>query len=109
MSKLLESYNKILSLLHTLFSQDNYRRQIRLSKLSDKQLIALCLAAESQCIVSQRYLFKQLQSVFSSQMERSGYNRRRRGLVFKIEGFRQAMGHLIVPAETYNVVYSMPL
>ena len=109
MSNLLESYNKILSLLHTLDSQDNYRKQIRLPKLSDKQLIALCLAAESQGIDSERYLFKQLPSVFLGQIERSGYNRRRRGLAFKIEDFRQAMGHLIVPAETYHVVDSMPL
>ena len=109
MSNLLESYNKILPLLHTLDSKDNYRQQIRRPKLSDKQLIALCLAAESLGIDSERYLFKQLPSPLSGQIERSGYNRRRRGLVFKIDDFRQAMGKMIVPEETYHIVDSMPL
>ena len=109
MSNLLESYNKILPLLHTLDSEENYRQQRRLPKLSDKKLIALCLAAESQGIDSERYLFKQLPSEFLGLIERSVYNRRRRGLSFKIESFRQAMGHAIVPSETYHIVDSMPL
>lgn len=109
MSNLLESYNKILPLLHTLDDQDNYRRQIRLPKFSDKQLIALCLAAESQGIDSERYLFKQLPDTLTGLIERSVYNRRRRGLMPKIEGFRQQMGQHIVPAETFHIVDSMPL
>ena len=80
MSNLLESYNKILTLLHTLESEDNYRRQIRLPKFSDKQLIALSLAADTQGIDSERYLFKQLPPEIQVDIERSVYNRRRRGL-----------------------------
>ena len=109
MSNLFESYNKILALLHTLDNEDNYRRQIRQPKFSDKQLIALSLAADTQGIDSERYLFKQLPPEIHHDIERSVYNRRRRGLSVKTEAFRQAMGHAIVPIETYHVVDSMPL
>lgn len=109
MSNLHESYNKILPLLHSLDTEDNYRQQRRLPKFTDKQLIALCLAAESQGIDSERYLFKQLPEGFHHLIERSVYNRRRRGLNFKIEEFRQAMSQAIVPTETYHIVDSMPL
>jgi hypothetical protein len=109
MSNLLESYNKILALLHTLDEKDNYRQQVRPPKMTDKQLIALCLAAESQGIDSERYLFRQLPSELLVIIERSVYNRRRRALSPKIEDFRQAMSHAIVPVETYHVVDSMPL
>jgi hypothetical protein len=47
MSNLGSSYTKILALLHELESRDNYLSQIRIPKLSDKQLIALVFAAES--------------------------------------------------------------
>jgi hypothetical protein len=60
MSNLCASYNKILGLLHELEPQDNFLGQIRTPKLSDKQLIALALAAESASIDSERHLFKQL-------------------------------------------------
>jgi len=52
MSNLGLSYTKILGLLHELESRDNYLNQIRISKLSDKQLIALTFAAESLGAVS---------------------------------------------------------
>ena len=58
MSNLELSYNKILGLLHELETQDNFLSQRRLPKLSDKQLIALSLAAESLGIDAERHLFK---------------------------------------------------
>ena len=80
MSNLCASYNKILSLLHELEPQDNFLGQIRIPKLSDKQLIVLALAAESLGIDSERHLFKQLPVALAGQIDRSVFNRRRRQL-----------------------------
>ncbi len=56
MSNLLRSYTRIHTLLHELESNDNFLNQARLPKLTDKQLIALNLAAEALGIDSERYL-----------------------------------------------------
>ena len=45
MSNLQTSYTKILALLHELEPNDDYLKQIRAPKLTDKQLIALNLGA----------------------------------------------------------------
>jgi hypothetical protein len=93
MSSLDASYNKIFGLLHELESQDNYLNQIRIPKLSDKQLIALALAAESLSIDSERHLFKQLPAT----------------VIGQIEHFRQQMVSVLAPTENYYFVDSMPL
>ena len=69
MSNLFGIYNKILGLLHILEREDNYRRQIRKPKFSDKQFIALSLTAETRDIDSERYLFKQLPPELRDQIE----------------------------------------
>ena len=79
MSNLDISYNKILGLLHELEPQDNFLNQIRIPKLSDKQLIALALTAESSSIDSERHLFKQLPTTVIGQIDRSVFNRRHLG------------------------------
>jgi hypothetical protein len=109
MSNLCLSYNKILGLLHELEPQDNFLNQIRIPKLSDKQLIALALAAESSSIDSERHLFKQLPATVAGQIDRSVFNRRRRQLMPKIEHFRQRMVSVLAPSENYYFVDSMPL
>ena len=43
MSNLQRFYSRFIDLLHQLTPQDNVRQQIRIPKLSDKQLIALSL------------------------------------------------------------------
>ena len=63
MSNLHNSYTKILSLLHEIEENDCYLNQVRTPALSDKELIALCLASESIGVDSERYLFKQLPAV----------------------------------------------
>ena len=60
MSNLLRSYTRIHALLHKLESDHNFLNQVRLPKLTDKQLIAQNLATEVLGIDSERYLFKQL-------------------------------------------------
>jgi hypothetical protein len=101
MSNLCASYNKILGLLHELESQDNYLNQIRIPKLSDKQLIALALAAESSSVDSERHLFKQLPTTVAGKIDRSVFNRRRRQLALKLEHFRQRMVSDLMPSENY--------
>jgi hypothetical protein len=109
MSNLSVSYNKILGLLHELEPQDNFLNQIRIPKLSDKQLIALAFAAESSGVDSERHLFRQLPATVAGQIDRSVFNRRRRQLAFKIEHFRQCMVSALAPSENYYFVDSMPL
>lgn len=88
---------------------DNYLNQIRKPKLSDKQLIALMLAAEGLGIDSERYLFKLLPPALSDHIERSVYNRRRRQLGFKIEQFRQRIVTQLAPSADCYLIDSMPL
>jgi len=98
MSNLHDSYTKIYALLHELDPMSNFLNQIRKPKLSDKQLIALTLAAEALGINSERYLFKQLPPSVTGKIERSVYNRRRRQLGFKMEAFRQPMVTHLAPS-----------
>ena len=85
MSNLHTFYTKIWCLLHELDPMDNFLNQIRIPNASDKELIALTLAAESVGIDSERYLFKQLPDGLIGKIERSVYNRRKRQLAFKIK------------------------
>lgn len=109
MSNLETSYTKILGLLHELEVQANFLNQRRLPKLSDKQLIALALAAESSGIDSERHLFKQLPASLIGQIDRSVFNRRRRQLAPKVVELRQRMALSLAPSESHYFVDSMPL
>ncbi len=109
MSNLYTSYSKIYDMLHELEPMNNFLNQKRQPKFSDKQLIALSLAAESLGIDSERYLFKRIPLEIKAKIERSVYNRRHRKLSFKIEQFRQQMAAQLVPEESYYFVDSMPL
>jgi hypothetical protein len=109
MSNLHDSYTKILSLLHEIEENDCYLNQVRTPVLSDKELIALCLASESLGIDSERYLFKQLPRAVLGKIERSVYNKRRRRLGGKIEWFRQQMVQQLSSSEDLHLIDSMPL
>ncbi len=109
MSNLQSIYNKVLALLHEIEEKDNFIKQIRKPKLSDKALLALSLATESLGIDSEHFLFKQLPPEVEGLIERSVYNRRIRGLRFKLEEIRQKMIHEINPDNDLYIVDSMPL
>lgn len=109
MSNLQNSYTKILGLLHELEPADCFLKQIRLPKLSDKELIALSLAAESLGIDSERYLFKRLPDTLLGKIDRSVFNRRRRNLRFKVEQIRQKIAHQVMPSDSHHIIDSMPL
>ena len=89
MSNLQHVYNKILDLLHDIEPNDNFLSQVRKPKLSDKELLALSLSAESLGIDSEHFLFKQLPPEVYGRIERSVYNRRARRLSFKLQDIRQ--------------------
>ena len=109
MNNLQSVYSKILTLLHEIEAEDNFLNQIRLPKLSDKELIALSLSAESLDIDSEHFLFKQLPTDVEGRIERSVYNRRVRRLRFKFEEIRQKMVQQISPDNAFYIVDSMPL
>lgn len=109
MSNIATSYTKILSLLHELEPRDNFLKQIRTPKFSDKQLLALSLAAESLGLDSERHLFRQLPTGLAGQIDRSVYNRRRRQLAPQIGELRQRLASRLVPSESHYFVDSMPL
>lgn len=109
MSNLQSVYSKILDLLHKIEDEDNFIKQIRAPKLSDKALLALSLAAESLGIDSEHFLFKQLPPEIEGLIERSVYNRRVRRLRFKLEEIRQKMIDEMNPNTDLYIVDSMPL
>lgn len=109
MSNLQSVYNKTLALLHEIEPQNNFLNQIRRPKLSDKELLALSLAAETLGIDSERFLFKQLPDNLNGRIERSVYNRRARRLSYKLEEIRQNISARICPESSLYIVDSMPL
>ena len=109
MSNLLDCYTRILSVLHELEPADNFLDQRRIPKFSDKELLALNLAAECLGIDSERYLFKRLPDQITSCIERSVFNRRKRRLNDKLDRLRQQIADQLIPTEEYHIVDSMPL
>ena len=78
MNNFLTKYEKILEILKQFETKSNFLNQIRCPCLSDIELIALDITAESLKIDSEYLLFRTLPSALSSKIERSVYNRRRR-------------------------------
>lgn len=109
MSNLQRYYTNFLSLLHDIEPNDNFLNQVRKPKLSDKELIALSLAAEATGIDSELYLFTQLPDEVKNRIERSVYNRRRRNLSQHTQRLQQRIADIIIPQETYHLIDSMPL
>ena len=109
MSNLQHVYNKILDLLHDIEPNDNFLSQVRKPKLSDKELLAISLSAESLGIDSEHFLFKQLPPEVYGRIERSVYNRRARRLSFKLEDIRQHIAEKMMSKDDLYIVDSMPL
>ena len=109
MSNLECSYTKILSVLQQLNDESNFLNQIRIPKLSDIKLISLILTAEYLNIDSERDLFRKLPPILFDQIDRSVYNRRKRGLFFYIESLREQMAAHMTADEDHFIIDSMPL
>ncbi len=109
MSNLHQYYTLFLSSLDEFEPRDNFLNQSRKSKLSDKALIALSLAAEATSIDSELNLFRQLPPEVKGRIERSVYNKRRRNLAAHTQRLQKLIGDSIVPNEDYHLIDSMPL
>lgn len=109
MSHLQRFYNKCLALLHTIEPNDHFFNHTRKPKLSDKEWIALSLAAEATSIDSELSLFKQLPPEVENKIERSVYNKRRRHLSLHTQQIQKRLADTIIPHETHHLIDSMPL
>ena len=103
------SYDKILEVLSLVEEKDRFLKQIRLPKLSDKELIAMNLTAEYLGIDSEYELFRKLPLDLSSKIDRTVYNRRKRKLGFYINELRLKLAERFNEYEDYFVIDSMPL
>ncbi|MEW7277779.1 hypothetical protein ABW636_04220 [Aquimarina sp. 2201CG1-2-11] len=82
------NYEKILEVLNQIEATSNFLFQIRIPKLSDKELIAINLTSEYMNIDSEHQLFRILPAFLSSRIEPSFYNQRKRRLFPYIEQIR---------------------
>lgn len=82
MNNFITRYEKILKRLKQFETKTNFLNQIRCPRLSDIELTALDITAESLSIDSEYQLFKIISTSLSSRIERGIYNRRRRRLFF---------------------------
>lgn len=103
------SYEKILRTLQIVEYNSNFLGQHRRPKLSDIELIALALTAEYMSIDSECQLFRIMPDALKAKIERSVYNRRRRGLFFHADRLRKALAEEVCATDDYFIVDSMPL
>lgn len=108
MNNFTRNYEKILETLQQIESKMNFRNQKRIPKLSDIELIAIDLTSEFLGIDSERDLFRKLPIDLLSKVERSVYNRRKRGLFYHREALRKKLARSI-SSKDYYIVDSMPL
>ncbi len=109
MNNFTTKYEKILELLKQFETKNNFLNQIRIPRLSDIELIALDLTAESLSIDSEYQLFRVIPESLRSNIERSVYNRRRRKLFHVKERIRKKLADKLTGSENYFIVDSMPL
>lgn len=103
------SYEKILEVLKNLVFDSNFKKQIRLTKLNNLELIAINLTSEYLSIDSECQLFRVLPKQISNKIERSVYYRRKRNLLPIIEEIRKKLSDGFNKFEAYYIVDSMPL
>ena len=109
MNNLSAIYERILEVLHKISEEQMLAYQRRRPKLSDLELISLCLTAEYLGIDSENDLFRKLPETLCSKIERSVYNRRRRRLAEHLEGIRSRLAARFNEFENFFIVDSMPL
>lgn len=109
MNNLNAIYERILEVLHKISEEQLLGCQRRKPKLSDLELISLCLTSEYLGIDSENHLFRNLPELLSTKIERSVYNRRRRKLAYHIEDIRLKLASRFNEFENVFIVDSMPL
>lgn len=109
MNNLNANYERILEVLKKISKEQLLPYQRRQPKMSDLSLVSLSLTAEFMGIDSESDLFRKLPTTISSKIERSVYNRRRRGLADHIDGIRLKLAACFNEFENYFIIDSMPL
>jgi len=109
MNNLNAIYERILEVLRKISSDQLLVHQRRKPKMSDLELISLCLTAEYLGIDSENDLFRKLPLPIAFMIERSVYNRRRRKLAPNLENIRLKLASFFNEFEDCFIVDSMPL
>lgn len=110
MNNFTANYKKILQVLKSNFTSENFILQKRKPKLSDIELIAMDLTAQYMSIDSECQLFRVLDNqILGNQIERSVYNRRKRNLCPFIEQIRRKIASKFNEFEDVFLIDSMPL
>ena len=112
------NFDIILDMCKLIFNNDitkdgNFYTYPNLPKMSDIQLVALALTAESLSIDSENYLFNKLKEEYFDELyvliDRRNYNRRRKRLSNFISQIGKNVLEIINPNCTSYIVDSMPL
>ena len=104
------NYDKILEVLIKNVKKSNFIPQKRKPKLADIEIVAIDLTAQYMSIDSEHQLFRILRSIdFKNLIDRTVYNRRKRGLINFIEQIRVTLSEKFNEFEEYFIVDSMPL
>lgn len=89
--------------LQSIETRMNFLSQKRKPNLSDIELIAIDLTSEFMGIDSERDLFRKLPCNLRSKIERSVYNRRKRGLFYFRGQLRKQIASQIISSDYYIV------
>ncbi len=109
MHNFISNFDKIYDVLRLISNEDLLLYQRRKPRLSDLALVAINLTAEYLGFDSECDLFRKLPPELSSKIERSVYNRRKRGLFPYIENIRVKLSNTFNEFEDCFIVDSMPL
>lgn len=104
-----EIYERILEVLKEISSEQLQRHQRRRPRMSDLEVVCLCLVGEYLGIDSENDMFRKLPSRFTELIERSVFNRRKRRLFGHMEGIRRKLSEKLIVGESLFIVDSMPL
>ncbi len=118
MHNLKTNFDKIVGiaksiLADVLLEDDNFARYRNKPKMTDIEIVALALTAESLGIDSENLLFSKLRNEylpdFPALPDRSNYNRRRRKLQDHTMWISEAISNIILPNEKQFILDSIPV
>ncbi|WP_335967357.1 IS982 family transposase [Galbibacter sp. PAP.153] len=109
MNNLNANYERILEVLRKIADEKLLPYQRRSPRMSDLEVVGLCLTSEYMGIDSESHLFRMLPGGLASKIERSVYNRRRRRLMPYLDKIRESLARHFNEFEDYFVIDSMPL
>jgi hypothetical protein len=118
MHNLKTNFDKISQICKThlndyIIDNDNFYRYSNMPKMSDIQIVALAITAESLSIDSENLLFSKLKKEYSSDfpnlINRCNFNRRRKKLMPYIATVNQNIANSIEPNKDCYILDSMPI